>query len=426
MNRNNYLFLFILFFCSTSLLSAQSTEEKKPINVKFGGYVHSLFTYDTRQTVSAREGFILLYPKDELLDASGKDINKGGVYNMAVIQSRVNAKITGPDILGAKTNGLLEAEFIGNAESDVNGMRLRHAFVNLNWGKTSLLIGQTWSPLFVAEVFPGTVGANAGLPFKPFARNPQVRLTHKTENWKFLAALASERDYTSTGPLGAGNRYLRNAGLPIIQGQVHYYAGKHLIGASAEYKTIKPSLLSTTGSEENNDLQTWKNDETLSSWALMGYFKLNFKPLTIKAQATYGSNMTDVLMLGGYAAKSLNPVTNEASYTPIKVLGTWADFSYQKNNYEFALLAGYSKNYGADDEVVSNMIYSRSQNIGELYRIAPRVSKKINNLKLELEAEYTAAAYADSTDGAINEKAEVINSHWVGNTRISVGLYYFF
>uniref|UniRef100_UPI0035636387 hypothetical protein n=1 Tax=Ancylomarina sp. TaxID=1970196 RepID=UPI0035636387 len=66
MNRNNYLFLILLFFCSTNLLSAQSTEEKKPIEVKFGGYVHSLFTHDTRQTVSAREGFILLYPKDEL------------------------------------------------------------------------------------------------------------------------------------------------------------------------------------------------------------------------------------------------------------------------------------------------------------------------------------------------------------------------
>ena len=415
MKRNNYLFLFILFFCSTSVLSAQSTEEKKPVKVKFGGYVHSLFTYDTRQTVSAREGFILLYPKDELLDASGKDINKGGVYNMAVIQSRVNAKITGPDILGAKTNGLLEAEWIGNAESDVNGMRLRHAFVNLDWGNTSLLIGQTWSPLFVAEVFPGTVGANAGLPFKPFARNPQVRITHKMNNWKFLAALASERDYTSTGPNGGSNQYLRNAGLPIVQAQVHYYAGKHLIGASAEFKNIKPTLKTSTG---------YKADETLSSWAMMAYFKLNFKPLTFKAQATYGSNMTDVLMLGGYAAKSLNPVTNEAAYTPIKVLGTWADLSYQKNDYTLGLLAGYSKNYGADDEVVSGMIYSRGQNIGELYRISPRISKKINNLKVELEAEYTAAAYAD--ENGMNENAEVIHSHWVGNTRISVGLYYFF
>ncbi len=279
MKRNNYLFLFILFFCSTSLLSAQSKEGKKPIKVKFGGYVHSLFSYDTRQTVSAREGHIFLYPKDELLDDNGKDINKGGVFNLAAIRTRFNAKITGPDVLGAKTSGLLEADFIGNSNTDVNGVRLRHAYVNLSWGKTSLLVGQTWSPLFVAEVFPGTVGANSGLPFKPFTRNPQIRLTHKTENWKFLAALATERDHISTGPDGSSNKYLQNAGLPIMQGQVHYYAGKHIIGASAEFKTIKPTLRTETG---------YKADETLSSWAMMGYFKLDFSILRYKVKHPSG------------------------------------------------------------------------------------------------------------------------------------------
>ena len=424
MNRNNYLFLLILLFCSSGLLSAQTKEEKKPIKVKFGGYVHSLFSYDTRQSVSAREGHIYLYPKDEKLDANGKDINKGGVFNLASVRTRFNAKITGPDVLGAKTSGLLEADFIGMSNNNVNGVRLRHAYVKLDWGKTSLLVGQTWSPLFVAEVFPTTVGANSGLPFKPFTRSPQIRLTHRIDNWKFLAALTAERDHISTGPDGYSNKYLQNAGLPIVQGQVHYYAGKHIIGASAEYKTIKPSLSSTSGSKETSDLQSWKNDETLSSWAMMGYFKLDFKPVTFKAQATYGSNLTDMLMLGGYAANSLNTTTNETSYTPIKVLGTWADLSYKKNGYEYAVMAGYSKNYGADDNVISSMIYSRSQNIGELYRIAPRVSKKINQLKIELEVEHTAAAYANL--GGINEKAEVVSSHWVANTRVMLGLCYFF
>ena len=419
MKKLNYLLLLVLIFTSISNLTAQKKE--RVITAKFGGYAHSLFTYDTRQTVSAREGLILLYPQNEKLDASGKDINKGGIYHMAVIQSRVNAKFTGPEVLGAKTSAMIEAEFVGNGESDVNGMRLRHAFFNLDWGKTSLLIGQTWSPLFVTEVFPGTCGASAGLPFKPFARNPQVRLTHKTENWKLIAAIASERDYTSTGPDGGSNKYLRNAGLPIFQTQAHYYAGKHLIGASAEYKNLKPSLMSSTGSIENGDVMNWKNDETVASWALMGYFKLNFKPITFKAQTTYGSNLTDMLMLGGYAVKSINPMTNEASYSGIKVSATWADISYQKNNFELALMAGYSKNMGADDKVETGMIYSRGKNIGELYRIAPRISKRIKNVKFELEAEYTAAAYGDVT-----EKAEVENTNWVGNTRIAVGLYYFF
>ncbi|PKQ65540.1 hypothetical protein BZG02_00600 [Labilibaculum filiforme] len=419
MRKINYLLLLMLF--CVGIPTGKAQEKKQDISVKFGGFAHSLFTYDTRQTVCAREGFILLYPKDELLDGSGKDMNQGAVYNMAVIQSRVNAKISGPEILGAKTNGLLEAEFIGNAESDVNGLRLRHAFVNLDWGKTSLLIGQTWSPLFVDEVFPGTVGANAGLPFKAFARNPQLRLTHKTGHWKLLAAIASERDYTSTGPDGASNKYLRNSGLPIFQALVHYYAGKHLLGLSAEFKNIKPSLTSTTGTASTNDLINWKNDETLSSWAVVASYKLKLQEITFKTQTTYGTNLTDVLMLGGYAAKSVNTMTNEASYTGIKVLGTWADVSYNKNNFELALLAGYSKNMGADEKVISSMIYSRGSDIGELYRIAPRASKRIENLKLELEVEYTAAAYGD-----ITEKAEVENTHWVGNTRVSVGVYYFF
>nr|WP_320118454.1 DcaP family trimeric outer membrane transporter [uncultured Marinifilum sp.] len=420
MKNLKLMILLCAIFIGISALKAQKKE--LPLKVKFGGYIHSLFTYDSRQTVSAREGHILLYPKNKIIDAAGKDINKEAVYNMAVIQSRVNAKLTGPEILGAKTSGLLEAEFIGNGESDVNGMRLRHAFINLDWGKSSLIIGQTWSPLFVAEVFPATVGANAGLPFKPFARNPQVRFTHKTKEWKFVAAIASERDYTSTGPDGASNKYLRNAGLPIVQAQVHYYAGKHLLGISGEYKNIQPSLMSSKGSEETGDLRIWKNDETISSWALMGYFKLNFKPLTFKAQTTYGTNLTDVLMLGGYAVKKINTLTNEASYTGIKVLASWAELSYSKNNWQWAFLAGYSENMGADDHIVSpDLIYSRGKDIGKLYRLAPRVCKTYKNLKFEFEAEYTAAAY-----GRVVEKAKVADAEWVENTRYSLGVYYSF
>ncbi|WP_054714553.1 hypothetical protein [Marinifilum fragile] len=154
----------------------------------------------------------------------------------------------------------------------------------------------------------------------------------------------------------------------------------------------------------------------------MGYFKLNFNPVTFKAQTTYGTNLTDVLMLGGYAVKDMNPVTNEASYTGIKVMGSWAELSYKKNDWEYAFLAGYSKNYGAEDDIAStDLVYARSKDIGELYRLAPRVCKKYKNLKFEFEAEYTAAAY-----GKLAEKAKVEDTKWIGGTRYSLGVYYFF
>ncbi|RUT73553.1 DcaP family trimeric outer membrane transporter [Ancylomarina longa] len=413
MKRLNYLLILLVFLgVSTNELCAQKKLSELPISLKIGGYVHSAFTFDSRQTVSAREGHVLLYPKNVFLDPAGRDINAASSYNMAVIQSRTWMRITGPEILGAKTTGLLEAEFMGNSEADVNGFRIRHAYVNLDWGKTSLLIGQTWAPLFVVEVMPGQIGTNSGLPFKPFARNPQVRFTYKSGKWKLLAALLSERDYTSTGPDGSSNKYLRNAGLPMAQGQIHFYPGKHIFGVTGEVKNIKPALMTSTG---------YKADETLTSWSVLAYAKLNFKPFTFKIHSTYGSNLTDVLMTGGYAAKSINPVTNEASYTPIKILAGWCDLDYTPGKIGFGIFGGYSKNLGADDKVVSGMVYSRGSNIGELYRIAPRITASMKNMKIQLESEYTAAAY-----GVINENAEVDHQKWVGNNRITLGLYYFF
>ena len=69
-----------------------------------------------------------------------------------------------------------------------------------------------------------------------------------------------------------------------------------MFGLSGEFKNIKPSLTSTTGSLEDGNLTKWKNDETLSSWAVVASYKLNLKPITFKTQATYGTNLTDVLM----------------------------------------------------------------------------------------------------------------------------------
>lgn len=411
MKKINYLLLLVLTSTIFSSLQAQNTNEL-PISLKIGGYVHSAFTYDTRQMVAAREGHVLLYPLNKELDPNGKDINGANSYNMAAIQSRTWMKINGPELLGAKSSGLLEAEFMGNSDSDVNGFRIRHAYVNLDWGKASLLVGQTWSPMFTLEVLPGQIGTNSGLPFKPFARNPQARFTYKTEKWKLLAALLTERDYTSTGPEGASNKYLRNAALPMLQGQVHYYPGKHLLGATAEIKSIKPTLKTATG---------YQADECLTSWSVMGYAKFDFKPVTLKVQSTYGSNLTDVLMLGGYAAKELNNETSEASYTPINVIAGWCDIDYTPGIFGYGIFCGYSKNMGANNDVIPNMIYSRGSNIGELYRIAPRVTASVKNMKIQLEGEYTAAAY-----GTITEKAEVENTKWVGGTRITLGLYYFF
>ncbi|MGC9344756.1 MAG: hypothetical protein ACP5E3_18760, partial [Bacteroidales bacterium] len=140
--KNTFLLLFGLSLLINFNLKAQ--DENSNFGIRFSGFVKNDFILDTQQTVSVREGHFLLYPADEYLDRNGEDINARANFNYLSIQSRLTGKITGPDAFGAKTSGILEGAFFGATNSDINGFRLRHAFVKLSWTSTELLLGQYW------------------------------------------------------------------------------------------------------------------------------------------------------------------------------------------------------------------------------------------------------------------------------------------
>ena len=101
----------------------------------------------------------------ESKDQNGDDKNAVPNLNILAVQTRLKGTITGPDAFGAKTGGVIEAAFFGHSNSDVNGFRLRHAFLTLKWTNKTLLMGQFWHPMFVTDCFPGTVSFNTGMPF---------------------------------------------------------------------------------------------------------------------------------------------------------------------------------------------------------------------------------------------------------------------
>jgi hypothetical protein len=117
--------------------------------------------------------------------------------------------------------------------------------VKLDWEKTSLLVGQTWHPLFIAEMFPGVVSFNTGSPLQPFSRNPQIRLTHSLDKLKLIAVAASQRDFSSNGPNGFTSTYLRNSVVPNIHAQVQYSGDDFFGGAGIDYKKITPRIVTT-------------------------------------------------------------------------------------------------------------------------------------------------------------------------------------
>lgn len=405
-----YLITIIIIVCSVSGMYSQN--DKTGFGISFSGFVKTDIMYDTRQTVSAREGHFLLYPSAEQFDLNSKDINDKSNFNILSVQSRITGKITGPDAFNAKTSGQLEGEFFGTADGDVNGFRLRHAFVKMDWENTSLLVGQTWHPMFIAEMFPGVVSFNTGAPFNPFSRNPQIRISVSHNKLKIMFAVLSQRDFQSNGPAGYNSSYLRNSVLPNLHAQVQYSSEGHLAGVAFDYKKITPRI---------ETIKKLSTDASLSSFGATAFLKLNFEPVTFKAQGVYGSNLADLMMLGGYAVKSVDTVTGVEDYTDLKCLSVWGDLSTGKE-FEFGLFAGYSKSLGASENI-SGAYYGRGTNIENLFRVSPRIQFNSEKTRISTELEYTSAGYGtpDNLD-----KAKIKDIKTTANIRLLVAFFYFF
>jgi hypothetical protein len=209
--------LFLVFILIIPMVSAFAQEEnEKKFGVQFTGFVKADIFFDTRQTVAVRQGHFLLYPAAPLFDTNGVDVNARPNFNMLTIQTRLRTNITGPDVLGAKLSGAIEGEFFGMSNADINGFRLRHAFVKLDWKKSQLLIGQYWNPMFITKCFPGTVSFNTGAPFLPFARNPQINFLYRAGKVNLYGTAYAQVDFVSNGPAGPSVNYLSNTAIPAL------------------------------------------------------------------------------------------------------------------------------------------------------------------------------------------------------------------
>jgi len=400
--------LVIVFFLAVSLsVSAQDNDEDQNFGIVFSGFVKTDILRDTRQSSTSnglREGHFYLFPDNVLLDVAGNDINDNPKFHILNIQTRLKGVISGPDAFGAKTSGGIEAEFFGTGESDINGFRLRHAFVKLDWSNTSLLIGQNWHPMFPVESYPLTLSFNTGAPFTPFSRNPQVRVTRKLGDVSLLLTAYAQRDFTSSGPVGGSNRYLRNSGLPGFDLQARIPVGDVITGwAGVDYKKLRPELVTTANFE---------TDATIGSFSAYANVKIKTSPVNLSVMGVYGQNASDLVMIGGYAVSGSNPVSRIKTYTNLKTANLWADLTTNGNRVVLGLFTGFSKNLGAQEEI-TGAVYGRGNNIDHVFRVSPRIAVTEGRLTFAAEIESTTAAY-----GTMQTSGKVTNTNNVSNLRI--------
>lgn len=393
----------ISIFALLLLPALAGMAQDKSFGIKFSGFVKTDVFYDTRQSGAAngiREGHFYLFPDGILYDADSNDVNDNAQLHMLSIQTRLKGDISGPDAFGAKTSGVIEAEFFGTSDADLNGFRLRHAYTKLDWSKTSLLVGQTWHPLFPAEAFAGTLSFNTGAPFTPFSRNPQIKVLRTFGKVSAGLTFYGQRDFTSAGPDGNSNKYMRNSTMPGMNLRFLVTPNdKVTIGLGGDYKTLRPELKTTAN---------YITDETISSIAGFAFVKAKTKPVTLSLMGTYAQNATDVMMLGGYGVSEITDTMREfKSYSNLTTMSVWFDISTNGAKTKVGLFGGYSKNLGSDTDTLLT-VYGRGTNIDNLMRVSPRILFIRENLTFGAELETTIAAYGTpNPDGTVEVDSDM-------------------
>lgn len=424
MKKPLLLFIFIILSFYNVLSNPTDSTKVEKFKIDFSGFFRADYWYDSRQNVDAVDGLFLLYPKKPEYDANGRDINAAPNINFLAMATRLRTAIKMPNLFNAKPLIMVEGDFTGM--STIVNFRLRHAYTKLQWEKSYLLVGLTWHPLFIADVFPNVAGLNTGAPFQSFNRSPQITFQQKlTETIALTLSAIYQSDSRSSGPNPSPNEssssYLRNGLIPNLDANLQLTSGNFTLGGSFDFKSLRPRLYTTSLVTPTLKYVT---NERINSSTEMIYLKYQNTKFTIKTKAMLAQNLTEHLLLGGYAVSSIDSLTGRETYTPTNHLFLFGNITYGKM-YQVGVFVGYAKNLGTSENFISSTdrIYSRGMDIDYMYRVSPMFSYIKEKFQLSAELEYTAAAFGDVNN---LDKGKVSNSKLSENYRFLLVFQYNF
>ena len=397
MRRYSLLFTILLLSSTTSFA------QLKDFSYKFYGQIRTDLFYNSRANEETVDGLFYMYPKDKVYDADGKDLNATANGSFYALYTRMGLDVQGPKLGNAKTSAKVELDFRGSGTT-FSVVRLRHAYLNLDWGTSALLLGQTWHPLY-GDVAPQILNLNMGAPFQPFSRAPQIRYRYKTGDIQITGAALWQSQYLSQGPEGKSQKYIKNSCVPEIYAGIDYKHKGLLIGAGIEMVSLTPRTQATV------EDKIYKVSERITSLSYEVHMKYNSEKWLVAAKSVLGSNLTQTSMLGGYGIKSIDPRTGEQEYSPNRNSSSWINIVYGKT-WKPASFFGYMKNLGTSD-AVTNM-YGTGTNVDQLLSGTAELTYNVPHWKLGVEYNLTSAWY-----GSLNHSnGKVVDTHSVSNNRL--------
>lgn len=298
-------------------------------------------------------------------------------------------------------------------------LRIRQAYVALDWRRIRLLIGQTWHPLF-GNVVPDVLNLSTGAPFQPFNREPQIALSWHTSRVHFTLAALWQLQYTSSGPKGGNEEYLKNSCIPELYFGADYRYERWIVGAGAHMISLKPRTYSTVidgmGSERR-----FKVNERMTTFSCEAHVQYKSSKWSVAAKTLLASCLDHTALLGGYGISKVDPVTGEQEYTPIRHSTSWINLTYG-TRWKGHFFVGYTKKLGSSRPLVTDVQYGMGLDIDQLCSFNMAVSYNLPHWQIGLEYVPTTAWYGD-TDLS---NGRVVHTHRVTNHRVLGLIMYYF
>jgi hypothetical protein len=289
---------------------------KKPfwstLDIQFYGYVKLDAAWDSSG----------VFPGDYVLFTDrGRDGDDE--FNLTAKQTRLGARITGPDTGNMKTSGVIEFDFYGSAgaENKANVL-LRHAYMTFDWpdDKFSILAGQASD--VISPLYPNTLNytvlwdaGNIGY------RHPQVRLTQQLQvrdDMTLELAGAISRTIGDVDYLGFTSG--ADAGFPTFQGRA---------GLTFPWFGFKPT---TVGVSAHWGREQYSSDNKVDSWSLnLDVLQPICPVVTVKGELYVGENLDDYF--GGIGqgiragATDFHAIGDRGGWFAV-VLGPWDAWSF--------------------------------------------------------------------------------------------------
>ena len=411
--------------------SAAFAQEEKPAHFKLYGFIRNYIVADSRAVNAGTEDLYFYMPKGRDM-SNGLDLNDGFNWRFVSLTTRLGLDVSGYKWGTMGVSGKVEADFYYLSGS-VPTLRLRQAFMKLNWDNNplSLTIGQTWHPM--AADMPHMNNLETGAPFNPFNRSPQLTAdVNLGSGFTLTASMLYLNHYLPTGPAGKSKDYYKY-GMPEFYVGIAYKNAKVVAKAGLDIVNMKPvgfvgynkSAPATLVRGYTMDVKLAKASGLITELSPFVFFQYTNGLFQLRAKSIFAQGGEHMNLLSGYGFASVDDAHYKYTYTPMQDWASFVSFQYGKKFQVMGML-GYMKQWGTTKDLVDNSVWMNTAadvHIQQAFRATPTVAWNLGKFTVSLEYNLTAAEFGSGSRNArgifTGDKEWILNHRFICMTKFN-------